>query len=268
MGKSKEEKSKKTVGDYIRIVVMILALGVFLYSGIKLGMIFLEYKKGTDEYKELTQYVNLTPAQTQIQTEGEEDNFADPVVDFASLKSINPDIIGWLDVEAIDIINYPIVQGNDNDQYLHSTFEGTKNGAGSIFVDYTNKGDFTDSNTFIYGHNMKNNSMFGALKEFHKKETFENSPYIWIYTPESTKKYQIFSYHVTKVESESFQNQFDSPEDFQEYINTITRSSEHRADIQVSSEDKIITLSTCTNDDTTRFLVHAKLIEEQPVRGN
>jgi sortase B len=264
-------RKKKTVGDYIRMLVMLIAIGVFVYSGSQLIKIFLEYKQGTDEYKKLTQYVSMSItedldidagySEDEVNAKTDGTKMTESPVDFKALKEINEDVVGWIDVKAIDIINYPVVYGEDNDYYLHHTFQRTLNGAGSIFIDYTNKPDFTDQNTFIYGHNMKNKSMFGDLKDFHKKETFEKSPYIWVYTPTASYKYQIFSYHVAGIETNSFQNMFQTTEEFENYIDMVQRASEYATGVEVTKDDKIITLSTCTNDDTTRFLVHAKLIK-------
>ncbi len=99
-------------------------------------------------------------------------------VDFESLKAINPDVKGWLYIEALDI-SYPVVQGPDNDTYLHTTYEGTSrtNFAGSIFLDYQNQDDFSDGNTIVYGHNMKNLSMFGKLKQMKEQKKYRDSVY-------------------------------------------------------------------------------------------
>lgn len=93
-------------------------------------------------------------------------------VDFASLKSINDDVIGWIYMEALPQISYPMVQGKDNNMYLHQTYEKNYNFAGTIFIDYENKRDFSDCNTLVYGHNMKNGSMFGMLKNTGQTKRF------------------------------------------------------------------------------------------------
>lgn len=162
------------------------------------------YKTGTDEYRDLQQYTTEitktpeTPAPTKTeepQTESEPAEPSEPepeplsyptepplAVDFESLKAINPDVKGWLYIEALDI-SYPVVQGPDNDAYLHTTYEGTSNFAGSIFLDYQNQGDFSDGNTIVYGHNMKNLSMFGKLKQMKEQEKYRDSVYFWMLTP-------------------------------------------------------------------------------------
>ena len=183
MGKQKKKQKKR--GNPLWTLVFLAALAVFCFSGYKLIGIYLDYKTGTDEYRDLQQYTTEitktpeTPAPTKTEEPQAESEPAEPsepepeplsyptepplAVDFESLKAINPDVKGWLYIEALDI-SYPVVQGPDNDAYLHTTYEGTSTFAGSIFLDYQNQGDFSDGNTIVYGHNMKNLSMFGKLK--------------------------------------------------------------------------------------------------------
>ena len=115
-----------------------------------------------------------------------------PEVDFDALKAINDDVVGWLELEAIPSISYPIAQGEDNEYYLHRTIKKTYNFAGSVFIDSTNASDFSDCNTIIYGHNMKNGSMFGKLKQMYESEKYKDSKYLWICTPNGKYRYEIF----------------------------------------------------------------------------
>ena len=146
----KQPKKKKTAGDIVLTVVLIAAICVFCYAGYNLFHIYTEYKKGTDEYNEIAQM-----AVTERDPDGEEagpsaGELKTPMnIDFASLKSVNDDVVGWIYVEAVPDINYPIVHGKDNETYLHRTYEKNYNFAGTIFVDYENKGDFSDCNTIV-----------------------------------------------------------------------------------------------------------------------
>ena len=193
MGKQKKKQKKR--GNPLWTLVFLAALAVFCFSGYKLIGIYLDYKTGTDEYRDLQQYTTEitktpeTPAPTKTEEPQAESEPAEPsepepeplsyptepplAVDFESLKAINPDVKGWLYIEALDI-SYPVVQGPDNDAYLHTTYEGTSNFAGSIFLDYQNQGDFSDGNTIVYGHNMKNLSMFGKLKQMKEQEKYRD----------------------------------------------------------------------------------------------
>jgi len=261
----KEQKKKKSIGKKLSTLGLIIALGVFLYSAYQLFMIYSEYKQGTDEYDSLRQYVTEEPAlAAKENAEGEEEAAAavtPPDVDFASLQAINPDIIGWLHIEAIDI-SYPIVQGEDNDHYLHYTYEGRQNGAGAIFLNYTNSSDFSDPNSIIYGHNMKNGSMFGKLKKFQREDVYLVSPYFWICTPDGNYLYEIFSYHTTSATGSTY-TLFSGPgAEFKAYIEEMKSSSEVANEVEVTENDKIVTLSTCTGNDAYRFVVQGKRLPE------
>lgn len=118
---------------------------------------------------------------------------------------MNPDVVGWIYVEALNHISYPIVQGKDNETYLHQTYEGNYNFAGTLFIDYENSSDFNDCNTLVYGHNMKNGSMFGHLKKFAEDQNVYNkSKYFWILTPDKNYRYEIISAYTTGVDSDTY----------------------------------------------------------------
>lgn len=181
-------------------------------------------------------------------------------VDFTALQGINDDIIGWLKVGALDI-SYPVTQAQDNDYYLHLTFELVQNAAGCIFVDYQNRQDFQDDNTIVYGHNMKDGSMFGTLKNFVQDGVYESDPYFWIYTPERIYKYEIFNCSTVGAVSNTYTLEFGSRKEFQDYLDkALMQSQVDSSKVKVKSSDKIVTLSTCTGDEETRFVVQGKLV--------
>lgn len=274
----KQKKKKKKGGNPLFTVIFIAALAVFCFSGYKLIGIYLDYKTGTDEYRDLQQYTTEitkmpeTPAPAKAEDTSAEsasvaasepepeapDYPTEPPmgVDFAALKAINPDVKGWLYIEALDI-SYPVVQGPDNDTYLHTTYEGTSNFAGSIFLDYQNQGDFSDGNTIVYGHNMKNLSMFGKLKQMKEQEKYKDSVYFWMMTPESNDVYQIFSAFYTEADSDVYTLYSGGGEAFAQYLNTMAARSEILVEQPPMDENShIIVLSTCAASDTTgRFVV-------------
>lgn len=211
MSAKKSKKSKKA-GDIFLTLLLIIAIGVFCYAAYNLYNIYTEYKKGSDEYNQIVQMAvtQRDPDKVEKKEDDKPDKTVDKLtapidVDFASLKSVNEDVIGWIYIEAIDGISYPMVQGKDNEEYLYATYEKNYNIAGTIFMDYENKKDFSDCNTLIYGHNMKNGSMFGNLKEFTKsEEAYKKSPYFWILTPEKNYRYEIISAYTTSVNSDTY----------------------------------------------------------------
>ena len=207
MSRKDKEKKKKTTGDYILTFVLIAAICVFCYAAFNLYHIYTEYKKGTDEYNSISEMAvtERDPDNTEDLGQPENQPTAPISIDFASLKSINDDVIGWIYMEALPQISYPVVQGEDNNTYLHQTYEKNYNFAGTIFIDYENKRDFSDCNTLVYGHNMKNGSMFGMLKKYRADETLYNtSKYFWILTPEKNYRYEIIAAYTTSVNSETY----------------------------------------------------------------
>ena len=281
---SRRRKRTKTLGDVIRLIVMLAALAVFLYSGYTLYGFYKEYKKSSDEYDKLENSYAVDQEQESENIDNLEDDdalqsisgqevrtvFEDgeektlPVlknpIDFTQLLSVNSDIVGWLRIRALDI-SYPVVQGKDNDYYLHRTFEKTDNFAGCLFVNSYNMGDFTDQNTIIYGHNMKNGSMFGKLKNFNDPEVFKKSRYFWIFTPDFIYQYRIFSASVVDKTGLTYQISF-TDDEFDQFISrAYSNSVVDNQDVTVTKEDRIVTLSTCTGDDSTRFVVMGKLAQ-------
>lgn len=264
----KQNNKKKTVSDFLISFLLVIAIGVFLYAAYQLYSIYSEYKKGVDEYNKIEEIAVSRNPNKKIEDEGteEKDKPAKPeapiAVDFDELKRINPDVVGWIYIEGIEV-SYPVVKGRDNDQYLYHTYEGNYNIAGSIFLEYTNKGNFSDCNTIIYGHNMKNGSMFGTLKYFTEKDAYEKSSYIWILTPDGDYRYEIFAAYVTPVNSDTY-TLFKGPDkEFKEYVEKMKKNSVLKTrDMEVDVKDKVITLSTCTGNSATRYVVQAIRLKE------
>ena len=163
----------------------------------------------------------------------------------------------------MDGVSYPVVKGTDNDQYLHLTYEKNYNFAGTIFIDYENKADFSDCNTLVYGHNMKNGTMFGQLKNFSKDDSaYNKSKYFWIFTPEKTYRYEIISAYTTAVNSDTY-TLFKGPgQEFVDYMNKIVSYSDVKTTPgELGVDDKIVTLSTCTGNESTRYVVQGKRVD-------
>ena len=260
----KQQKTKKK-GDLLLTLVLIIAIAVFCYAAFNLFHIYTEYKKGTDEYNHIEQMAVTDRAPDAQEVAGPEAQPKAPInVDFASLKSVNPDVVGWIYVEALNHISYPIVQGKDNETYLHQTYEGNYNFAGTLFIDYENSSDFNDCNTLVYGHNMKNQSMFQNLHLFRDKDFFDSHPDVYIYTPEGVLKYTVFASYT--YDDRHIMNSFDFKDKkvFEKYLDDIfnvrAMDANIRSDVSVTSDDHIITLETCVGGQTqSRYLVQAVL---------
>ena len=268
MSRQNSKKPKKK-GDIILTLALIVAVAVFCFAAYNLFHIYTEYKKGTDEYNNIEQMAvtERDPESTEEVSDTEQGLQPPFDVDFAALQGVNPDVVGWIYIEALDGISYPVVQGEDNEEYLHTTYENNYNFAGTIFIDYENSRDFTDCNTLVYGHNMKNGSMFGRLKNFSEDQTtYEKSKYFWIFTPEKDYRYEIISAYTTGVNSDTY-TLFKGPGDeFQEYLDTIKGYSEIETDdTELTIKDRIVTLSTCTGNDATRYVVQGRLADSVDV---
>ncbi|MDO4519668.1 MAG: class B sortase [Eubacteriales bacterium] len=268
---SKNGKKKNKFVDFLLTVILLASIGVFCYAGYNLYHIYTEYKKGTDEYNRIEQMAVKERDPDEIKKQEEAGQIKNEVhapisVDFKPLTDINKDVVGWIYMEALPDINYPVVHGKDNDEYLHATYEHNYNFAGTIFFDYENSGDLTDLNTIVYGHNMKNGSMFGSLKKYvREQEVYKKSKYFWILTPDRNFRYEIFSAYTTAVDSDTY-TLFKGPgKEFDEWLPKMMKNSEIKTDASIlTMQDRIVTLSTCTGDYSTRFVVQGRLsgIEE------
>lgn len=252
---------RKTKKRLLSNIVLVLAVGVFIFSGGKLLGIFSEYHKGASEYEHIQEKV----VQEKTSPESAEPIFS---IDFAKLKEINSDVAAWIRFVEPSQISYPVVKGADNEKYLHTTFEGQKNAAGTLFMDCENEKDFSDRNVFIYGHNMKDGSMFGKLREYRNQAFCEANPYFYIYTPEGKEMtYQVFAVSIVKDTSESYQKSYASDVAFLSYIQYVRGIALYPTEVEVEADSHIISLSTCTNvRDDERILVQGVRISERLIK--
>ncbi len=258
---SKSGKEKKKVSK-ILLIIFVLCIIVAAYAGYNLISIGLNYKEAQDEYAELQLYTTQSEVEITVESEEEEvETVTVPIeVDFEALWAVNTDIVGWIYIGA-ENISYPIVLGEDNNQYLHTTVEGTANYSGSIFMEYQNSGDFLDSNTIIYGHNMKDQSMFGKLKLLYSHEDYLQDDTFWVITPQGANRYKMFSMQYTTYNSDVYTLFSGASELVADYI--ALRISESLVDFDLKSynaDSKVVTLSTCSSSSGSgRFVVQGIL---------
>ena len=181
-------------------------------------------------------------------------------VNFTELLKKNPDTVGWIKVDGTKV-NYPVVQAEDNDYYLSHAFNKRSNAGGWIFADY--RVDFKNfgKNTIIYGHNMNNKTMFGSIPNMLYSGYLSNSSnyYIKISTPTSNTVWKVFSVYTIEPEVYYLKTNFRT-EPYDKFLNTLKSRSVYDFGIDVTTDDKILTLSTCDNTGTKRVAVHAKMI--------
>ena len=263
---SHENKNKMPLS---RILILVLACGIFLFSGYQILDYFTENRSGEQLQQELidqavevaTEPVATVPAQSVPPT-------TEPVerppisVDFAVLQAQNPDIVGWIYSEGT-VINYPILQGVDNDQYLRRLYDGTKSTLGSIFLDFRNLSDFSDLNSLVYGHNIRSGQMFASLSAYREQEYYEEHPVMWLLTPDKSYRIDLIAGMVVPSDSEVYEI-YSYPEDLQaglEYV--LANSTFDAGDVDAAAVERIVTLSTCSYDyNDARYVVIGSLIEE------
>lgn len=233
---------------------------IFIFSAVNIVVILLRYKKADDTYENLqNQYV--TAATDKSTDNGSKIETAPIKVNFNLLKSQCSDINGWL-YSADTVINYPVVQGDDNQYYLHKDLNGDYLVSGTLFADCICLEAYVDDNFLIYGHHMKNGSMFASLEKYKDQSYYDKHPVMYYLTPEVDYKIELFSGFVTNPDSFVYQINFGSDEDFSEFIKESKKNSTFESKIAVTSDDHLITLSTCSYDfDDARYVVIGKLTQ-------
>lgn len=241
------KKKSKILVTFIQIVL----IAVIIFSGIKIIEWIKSNKKNKDIMSEIKENVVIN---NEMDSNNEEYK-----IDFAKLKQKNSDAIAWIKVNGTDI-DFPVVKGTDNSYYLTHNFDKEKNKAGWIFADYRNKFDGTDKNIIIYGHNMKNGSMFASLKDVIKEEWYnnENNKYIALITENENCKYQVFSVYQTETEEYYLQTNISN---FEEFVEKIKGRSKKNFNVDIKETDSILTLSTCADNTKYRVVLHAVKIK-------
>lgn len=252
-------RRRKKKNNFLWNIILVIAIIVFCVSGFQLFKIGKGYKDGQDEYNDIR---NLAVTEEKS-TDGKEDNFH---VDFDKLKKINPDTIGWIRFwPEPKEINYPIVQGTDNQTYLHKTFSDNDNTLGTIFIDANASADLSDRNSIIYGHRMKDGSMFRHLQDYDEKSFWKKNPHFYIYTVDGRKlTYEIFASGVTTESSDVYRTDFADDTDFDAFVNAAKSIAAYDTGVEVNENDTCVTLSTCTGaSDEHRIVVIGKKIKEE-----
>lgn len=253
-------QKKHTGKSYLRTIGMLLCLAVFLFASWKVLNIMGEYKEAEDTYDEVTeQFTDMTQTQSDVQKQEL------PEIDFDGLIEINDDVKAWIYIEGTDV-NYPVLQGIDNNQYLFQSYKKKYLTAGSIYIDYRCDDDFSDKHTVVYGHNMKNGTMFGQMDKYKTDEYLKEHPYVYIIMPDGTwKKYQVFGAYIADVFGQTFI--LPANDEVEMYnLRKLIKTENLIKNPPVTPEEgqKIMTLSTCTedSDDYNRFVISCVLVEE------
>lgn len=258
----KSHSKKYYIINGIRRLIMLGALCVFTYASYELTNIYLDYKDGDDAYdnmEDMFEIPNISAGEEETDIYGNKivNSKAQAVwkYDFEALQNMNTDAVGWIKQD--NIISYPIVAGTDNSYYLSHNAAHAENKAGAIFVDYRIEGGMEADNCIIYGHNMLNNSMFGSLIKYSSKSYYKEHPTFDIYIGATGYRYYVFATYETDEIGDTYTYNFENDEEFQKYIDLSISKREYETDVKsVTTNDKIITLSTCTRgNETKRYIV-------------
>lgn len=282
-----ENRSQKDNGEkkhsaavFWRILSVIAAIGCVVCLVIIFRYLWDRYKT-QKEYEDLASQVigeNIPPAES-IEPESstlptlEEAPISTHSINFEELWAINPEIYAWIQVPGTKI-DYPIAQraGEDQDYYLTHTIYGEVQTAASLYTEKLNKKDFTDPNTVIYGHNMKNGSMFHDLRYYAAKDYFDEHSAIYIYLPDKILTYQVFASYEYDDRHLLYSFDFEDKDVFAKYLETVRNPRSMTGacvdkELEVTSQDRIITLSTCVaNKPEARRLVQAVLVKEEEAK--
>lgn len=251
-------------------LALLLCAAVILVSAFQLYRIYSGYAKGEALYENAAQrYTVILPEATQddaqttdgsskpaaSDTETGSEVITPPIsVDFDTLLTDNPDVVGWLYCPDTPI-NYPVLQGADNDEYLHHMVDGSYNSAGSLFADYRCAADFSDPNTIIYGHNMKNDSMFGTLHDYSDPDYYDAHPILWLLTPEANYRVDLIAGYIAPADGAIY-NAISDWEQLQPCIDQALAQSTFVSQADYEEISRVITLSTCSYEyDEARYIL-------------
>lgn len=227
-------------------VLLFALIGVFAFSAYKVGSYLWEKHKSDQVTQEAAKYV-------QVEKENEEPEMI--TVDFDALREINDDVIAWIYCPDTQI-NYPVVQGSDNDYYLSHLLDGSYNANGTIFLDCHGAADFSDANNLLYGHHMKSGAMFADLIKYKNPDFYTAHPYMYLFTPQQNYRLELFAGLVVEADDEIYSSVI-SMEQLQRCVSRSTFA----AQIDIPDRNPVVTLSTCSYEfDDARYVVLAELV--------
>ena len=280
----RKQERKNPLGTTLLAGLLFVLIGIVAGSGLKLYCYYADYSKDRDLYQELRDEVvdnseeikaeRAVEEETQKETQ-EEEHLENEIphdrrklckhfpkvpltIDWEKLKEINTDIIGWVYFTGLPQISYPILQAEDNAYYLHRTFDLSEDSskAGSIFMDYRMKDDFSSPYSVIYGHNVRDGSMLSDLALLKDQVLYDEKPYFWILTPNGNYRYQIFSIFQCHRSADVFQEYFDTwGTDFSNWLTILKSRNVMKGDVELPEKSHVIAFSTCVPNSYDRTIV-------------
>lgn len=236
---------KKTI---LTLIMIVCVIGIF-FSGYKIISWKLSIDNNREIKKQTEKYVKKTNDKYEI--------------DFKKLKQENKNVVAYLKVDGTNI-DYIVVQGKDNDYYLTHNLKNESNVAGWVFADYKNKFDGSDKNIIVYGHNMRDGSMFSTLKNVLTNDWQQgNNKKVLFITENGYNYYEVFSTYSISPEDYYIKTSFNSDSEYDTFLKKIVSRSVYDYKTSVNTNDRILTLSSCVEHGTKRVVLHAKLINSE-----
>jgi sortase B len=242
----------------------LMSLGIAAFFAGKIFVTEKEYKEGDDAYELIAQMAvtdqdeepdeSLAPSVSEDETEPVQN------IDFDVLQEVNSQIQAWL-YSPDTVINYPVVQGTDNQYYLYHLADGTYNRNGCLFIDWKNSPDFSDENTVIYGHHMASGKMFASLIQYASQDYFEAHPVMYLTVDGQAYRLELFAGYTTTADSTAYTLSFGSKHEFAQWLREVSSKSDFTTNMSLTTEDHIVTLSTCAYSfQDARYVVHGRLV--------
>lgn len=257
----------------LRAILMIVLIVVFIISTTLLIRQIVDNKRSEDIYDkaldialgvedaEAEELADALPQTTWIPAPVVDDPVVEKMMDInlETLRKYNAEVVGWIRIPDTEV-DYPLMQGEDNEAYLKRAWDGSDSFSGSIFLECMNTADLTDYNTIVYGHNMRNGSMFAALRMYKDAKFMEGAPYVYILTDAGVYRYEIFAAYDAGIESPTYGLSFNQTQTKINFLDHALESSVVKSGIEPAMTDRILTLSTCTNTGySSRWVVQARL---------
>ncbi|MBQ9272313.1 MAG: class B sortase [Mogibacterium sp.] len=229
----------------LNVIMVCLAL-IVVISGYKIFTILREYKVNQAKYKEISEIASPNGFTGDI--------------DFDKLAKVNPDVVGWLYYEGT-VIDYPIVKGTDNDKYLYTSFDGSYGGCGTLFVDCVTEKPFEQFNTIVYGHHMKDGSMFNCLQKLKDPEYCKENPRLELITPKGKYHLEICAFLNQPSDSSIYTTNIEDSEQKNTYLDSMRGMADYTTDVPFDEDDRLVMLSTCAYEfENARYIVVCKMV--------
>ncbi len=248
MGKKKRSSKNAVIRRRAENVIMICLAALIVISGFKIYQILHNYNENEDVYVKIAEEAKTEPT-----------GFAGNI-DFNALRKVNPDVVAWIYYKDSHI-DYPIVQGSDNSKYLTTMFDGSYADFGTLFVDAITDAPFRQFNTIVYGHHMRNGSMFGDLKKLKDQAYCNEHPEFLFVTPDGRYKLQIWAFLNQPSDSEIYTTNMADTDAKEAYIEMVESIANYTTGVSVESSDRIVVLSTCAYEyQDARYMVVCKMV--------